>query len=204
MDYPISSPNESQEIVKQTEEKNYEQERDSENLRKVEAALFIAGRWLSLQELITLTDLNPITIKSILKELEKMYAQKNGAIEIIEKENLWKMDVRPKYLNITNRLVAGSSEFTKAEQETLAVIAYKQPVKQSLVIKIRGNKAYDHIKKFIQLGLLKAKKIGHTLELSLSEEFYEYFSVDEEDAPENTQNSHEKEFLQAKEGKEAR
>jgi len=76
-----------------------------------------------------------------------------------------------------NKLATGDAEFTKAEQETLAVIAYKQPVKQSVIIKIRGNKAYDHIKKFRDIGLVQAKKVGHTNELSLSDEFFEYFHI---------------------------
>jgi len=69
--------------------------------------------------------------------------------------------------------------------KTLAVIAYKQPIKQSVVIKIRGNKSYDHIKKFRDLGLVVAKKMGHTNELSLSEEFYEYFNVHEKEGEKN-------------------
>ena len=78
---------------------------------------------------------------------------------------------------MVNKLATGSSEFTKAEQETLAVIAYKQPVKQSIIIKIRGNKAYDHIKNFISIGLVHAKKIGHTKELKLSDDFFDYFHL---------------------------
>ena len=89
------------------------------------------------------------------------------------------MDVKPEYSHIINKLATGSAEFSKAEQETLAIIAYKQPIKQSVIIKIRGNKAYDHIKKFIDLNLIKKKKIGHTNELSLSDEFYDYFNVNE-------------------------
>lgn len=150
-----------------------EKEREAEE--KVEAALFISGRFLNVQELIMLTDINPIMLKEILKRLEKRHA--NGAIQIVNRNNSWKMDVSEKYNYMVNKLATGSAEFTKAEQETLAVIAYKQPIKQSVVIKIRGNKAYDHIKKFIELGLLQSKKVGHTNDLTLSEEFYEYFSV---------------------------
>jgi segregation and condensation protein B len=74
-------------------------------------------------------------------------------------------------------LATGSAEFSKAEQETLAIIAFKHPIKQSVIIKIRGNKAYDHIKKFMELGLIKKKKMGHTYDLSLTESFYDYFNV---------------------------
>ena len=38
--------------------------REQENLKKLEAALFIAGKFLSIQELITLTDINPILLKN--------------------------------------------------------------------------------------------------------------------------------------------
>ena len=148
-------------------------EKNSEE--KVEAALFIAGRFLNLQELIMLTDVNPIMLKEILYRLEKKYSE--GVLRLIRRDNSWKMDVEEKYHYLINKLATGNAEFTKSEQETLAIIAYKQPIKQSVVIKIRGNKSYEHIKKFRQLGLVTAKRVGHTLDLSLSEEFYEYFNV---------------------------
>ncbi len=150
-----------------------------DNLKKIEAAMFISGRWLSVQNLITLTDLNPILIRQLIDKLKEKYGEES-AIEILQKDDGWKMDVKQEHVNMINKLATGSSEFTKAQQETLAVIAYKQPVKQSVIIKIRGNKAYEHVKDFISLGLVKAKKAGHTLELSLSEEFYDYFHVDRE------------------------
>ncbi len=164
-------------ITSQTasEIENEFEEKEQESEEKVEAALFISGKFLNIQDLITLTDINPIMLKEILHRLEKKYSQ--GAIRLINKNQNYKMDVAEKYNYLINRLAAGASEFTKAEQETLAVIAYKQPVKQSVAIKIRGNKAYEHIKKFRELGLLQVKRIPHTLELSLSEDFYEYFNV---------------------------
>lgn len=148
---------------------------ETEAQEKVEATLFVAGRFLTLQELIVLTDINPIMLKSILHNLEKKYS--TGTLRIIRRNESYKMDIAKKYHYIINKLATGSAEFTKAEQETLAIIAYKQPIKQSVVIKIRGNKSYDHIKKFRTLGLIKAKRNGHTLDLTLSEEFYEYFNV---------------------------
>ena len=147
-----------------------------ENTKKVEAALFIAGKFLSLQELITLTDVNPILLKKILRDLQEKY--KSSGIKITHQDNLYKMDVSPEYKPIVNKLATGSSEFSKAEQETLATIAYKQPMKQSVLIKIRGNKAYEHVKKFTQIDLINKKKQGHTAELTLKEKFYEYFSLD--------------------------
>ena len=156
--------------------------REKEDLRKLEAIFFVSGRFLTMQELIGLSDLNPIILTDLVETLKKQYEENDGALQIIEKNGMWKMDVKAEYSDIINKLATGNSEFSKAEQETLAIIAFKQPIKQSVIIKIRGNKAYDHIKKFVDLGLLKKKKMGHTHELNLSDEFYDYFSV------ENSQN----------------
>lgn len=152
--------------------------KERESLRRIEAALFVAGKWMSIQEMITLTDLNPILLKQYLEKLQERYNEES-AIEIVHRKNYWKMDVKQEYSEMINRLATGNSEFTSAEQETLAIIAYKQPVKQSVIINIRGNKAYDHIKKFRNIGLVKTKRISHTLELQLSDQFYDYFNINE-------------------------
>ena len=154
---------------------------DKENLKKIEAALFISGKFMSVSDLVALTDINPILLKELLEKLEEQYDSGESAMEIIKKNDLWKMDVSADYMDMVNKLATGSAEFSKAEQETLAIIAYKQPMKQSTVIKIRGNKAYDHVKRFVELGLLKTKRAGHTKELSLNEDFYDYFHVGNSD-----------------------
>ena len=155
-------------------------EKEAQNMKKVEAALVIAGRFLSLKELVSLTDVNPILLRKILGDLEDKY--KDSGIEITKKDDMWKMDVTSNYVDIVNKLATGSSEFTRAEQETLAIIAYKQPIKQSVIIKIRGNKAYDHIKNFVSINLVNKKKVGHTAELTLNDNFYDYFSLDKMEA----------------------
>ncbi len=147
--------------------------REREHGKKVEAALFIAGRFLSFKELVTLTDLSPILLRKVLVDLQDQY--KDSGLEIVNKEDLWKMDVSPEHVSIVNKLATGSSEFSRSEQETLAIIAYKQPMKQSVLIKIRGNKAYDHIRNFVSLGLIIKKRAGHTWDLSLSDSFHDYF-----------------------------
>ena len=148
-----------------------------DDLKKLEAIFFVSGRFLSMQELISFSDINPIMIKEMIKELKKKYNALDSGIEIVEKGGLWKMDVGRKYSDVINRMATGSSEFSKSEQETLAIIAYKQPIKQSVLIKIRSNKAYEHIKKFSDLGLIKKKRSGRSYELSLSDDFYNYFNL---------------------------
>ncbi|MEK6872621.1 MAG: SMC-Scp complex subunit ScpB [Nanoarchaeota archaeon] len=181
-----------------------EESKEIDNLKKIEAALFLSARFLNLQELVLLTDINPLMTRELIEKLIERYNKEDSAIQIISKENMWKMDVKPEYVHMINKLATGTSEFTKAEQETLAVIAYKQPVKQSVVVKIRGNKSYDHIKNFIGIGLVKAKKLGHTKELALSEDFFDYFHLQNIkdnvlNGPDNSEQSEEFSDLQEKE-----
>jgi len=163
-----------------TEETKENQQKEKGLLKRVEACLFLSANYLNIDELVRFTSINPLTICELINKLKKKYGENSGLI-ILEKEIgnkiSWKMDVKPEFSFLINRLATGESEFTKAEQETLAIIAYKQPIKQSIVVKIRGNKAYDHIKHFIASNLIKARKLGRTLELTISDKFYDYFSI---------------------------
>ena len=150
---------------------------EKKNLKTLEAIFFVSGRFLTMREIVALSDFNPIVVGDLIEKLKEKYDGADSAIEIVKKNSTWKMDVRQEFSYIINKLATGKSEFTKAEQKTLAIIAFKQPVKQSVIIKIRGNKAYDHIKKFTELNLIKKKRISHTYEISLSDDFYDYFGV---------------------------
>ena len=150
------------------------------DMKLLEAIFFVSGRFLTMSELVSLSDLNPVIIPGLIEKIQEKYSDEDSAIEIVEKNGLWKMDVKSDYIYLINKLATGSAEFSKAEQETLAIIAFKQPIKQSVMIRIRGNKAYEHIKKFKDLDLIKKKKLGRTHELSLSDDFYDYFNVSSE------------------------
>ncbi len=180
---------ENPEISSKTQEE-IDEGKEKEAMRLIESILFVSGKFLDMKALIALSDMNPIIIRELLEKLREYYEERESALRIIEKNEMWKMDVGPEFSHLTTKIAGGSSEFTKAEQETLAIIAFKQPIKQSVIVKIRGNKAYDHIKKFVELELIKKKKQGHTHELSLSQEFYDYFGVSE---PEKIQENKEKE-----------
>lgn len=155
-------------MADETNEKN--------NEALLEATLFLSGKYLSVQELVMFTNINPIMLKELLQKLQEKY-EKHSAFCIVCKSEKYKMDVKPEYAHLVNKLVSGQTEFSKAEQETLAIIAYKQPITQAVVVKIRGNKSYEHIKHLIEVGLVKAKRAGRTLSLQLDESFYDYFNV---------------------------
>ena len=158
---------------------------EKELMQKIEAALFLSASYLDIDHLVRVTNVNPIMIKEIVDKLTEKYNGNDSAIVITKREvegkPIYKMDVKQNFHNLVNKMVTGETEFTKSEQETLAIIAYKQPIKQSSIVRIRSNKAYDHIKHFISMGLVKSKRLGRTYELTLSEDFYNYFNLNDKE-----------------------
>ena len=146
-------------------------------LKKIEAILFTTGSFLSLEEISRMCEIGSIGyVQELLEQLKKNYQEKNGSLEVIQEGDKWKLALKKEYLSVTEKLLT-ESEFNKPIQETLAVIAYKQPVLQSDIIKVRGNTAYDHIKLLKEQEFILSEKKGRTRVLRLTSKFYEYFDV---------------------------
>jgi segregation and condensation protein B len=153
----------------------------SEEINKIEAVLFTTGRFLNVEEISKMSSIGSIGfIKQALDELKEKYSSNGGALEVINDKDRWKLNIRKEYLHLTEKLLS-DAELDLPAQETLAVIAYKQPAIQSDVIKTRGNKSYDHIKNLKEEGFLVSEKFGRTKILKLTQKFYDYFDVIEDE-----------------------
>ncbi len=145
--------------------------------KQIEALLFSAGRKLNIEELSRLLDMNSSEdVTRAAEDLKKSYQESESPLMIIEEGDGWKMTVREKYLPLV-RNINPHTELSKTTMETLAVISWKSPVLQSTVIKIRTNKAYDHINELEELGFITREKYGRTFVLKLTQKFFEYFDL---------------------------
>ncbi|MBS3152799.1 SMC-Scp complex subunit ScpB [Candidatus Woesearchaeota archaeon] len=148
-----------------------------EDKNKVETVLFTIGRFIELEELGKLCGMGSIGyLKDVLQELKKDYDVRSSALEIVEQGERWKLNIKRNYLYLTENLLT-DSELDRPTQETLAIIAYKNPVSQSEIIKIRGNGAYDHVKLLKEFGFIVSEPMGRTRILKLTTKFYDYFDV---------------------------
>ncbi len=151
-----------------------------EDKNKIEAILFITGKFLSVSDISNMTGIKSEEfIKETLENLKKDYETRGSSLDILNHEGKWKLNVRKEYLHLTDNLLS-DTELDRPTQETLAIVAYKNPVLQSEVIKIRGNKAYDHIKILKEEGFITSEKSGRTRLLKLTPKFFEYFDVVED------------------------
>ncbi len=151
-----------------------------EDKNKVETILFTTGRFIGLEELGRLAGIGSTGyMKEIITELRKDYENRNTSLQLIEQGDKYKLGIKKEYLHLTESLLS-DSELDRPTQETLAVIAYKNPVMQSEIIKIRGNTAYDHIKLLKELDFINSEPSGRTRILKLTNKFYDYFDIVED------------------------
>jgi len=148
---------------------------------KVHAVLFAAGRTVSLEELTELCDAEEGFIKEALRDLKEDFEEQDSPLFLTQEENGWKLTIREKHLGMVKDITP-HMEMGRPVLETLAVIAWKQPVLQAEVIHIRGSGAYEHIAELTHLGFLNKDKEGRSYKLRVTEKFREYFDLPDKEA----------------------
>ncbi len=148
-----------------------------EAAKEVEAVLFSSGRWMDIQELSKICRIKEGTIKEALGILKQKYSREDTALKLRFDNNKWKLSVKNEYSESVKKVVSGI-ELSKTVVETLAVIAWKAPVLQSDIIKMRTNKAYDDIAFLKDEGFITKEKHGRTYLIRLAKKFFDYFEVD--------------------------
>lgn len=147
-----------------------------ENIKKLEAVLFAVARQMSIDEIMSICGFSKKEVKSIAEALTKRLEEIESPLMVVEELDGYKLTVREKFLPIVREIVP-HTELSKSILETLAVIAWKHPVKQSDVISIRTNKAYDHIAQLEDLGFIRKEKYGRSFMIELTQKFFDYFDL---------------------------
>ena len=144
----------------------------------IEAILFTSGKYVSIRTLTKLTSHSAYRVKKAIEILKKKHnLNENSSLEIIEDGEFYKLTIKSHYLKYAKNM-ADEIELPKAVLDTLALIAWLSPVKQTRIIEARGNKAYEHIKYLKQRGFISKEREGRTYRLRLTRKFYDYFEVD--------------------------
>jgi segregation and condensation protein B len=151
------------------------QTNDIDSKALIEAALFAAGKALSSKDLSRLSGLSEESARALAKELVRDYSLRGSGIEIRDFDDRYVMQVRAALAK--DVISVAPKEIDAPLIRTLAIIAYKQPLKQSNLAEIRGNKSYAHVKELEQMGLISAKKAGRTKLLTTTRGFAEYFGL---------------------------
>ncbi|MCS7123855.1 MAG: SMC-Scp complex subunit ScpB [Candidatus Bathyarchaeota archaeon] len=153
-------------------------EKTLDELALIEAALYVAGRPLTLQELCSvLKTRSKNKTKKIVKTLMQEYANRNTALEILElKDERYVLQLKAEFTPHVRKLVKRPLLST-GPLKTLAYIALRQPVPQKRVVEVRGHHAYGHIKLLKEMGLIAVERKGRSFILKTTDYFADYFGL---------------------------
>jgi segregation and condensation protein B len=143
--------------------------------RVVEAALFSAGRPVSVEELADATGLEAELIRTSLRKLIRSSKNRDTALEVARAGSKYAMQLKAEFVPAAAKLA--QMDIPRRLLKTLALIAYHQPIKQSDLLNMVGPKIYDHVKDLHKLGLILESPQGQTKILSTSSRFPEYFGI---------------------------
>ena len=162
----------------QTEAKQAQEEKRQRRLRLLEAALYVAGRPLSINELCSvLSTRSKNKTKKYMKALRDEYSARNTALEILAlKDERYVLQLKADFTPLVKKLV-NRPLLSSGPLKTLSYIAYRQPVSQKRVIDARGQHAYGHVKLLRDMGLVAAERTGRSMTLRTTDYFSDYFGL---------------------------
>ena len=150
----------------------------------LEAALFASARPVSLDELLALDpDASAGGIRMALDELRQHYDFEGHGVELAELGGGWQILTRPEYTEAVERsqLASRPQRLSAAALETLAIIAYRQPIGRAEVEEIRGVAVGGVLKSLHERGLIdvvgRAEGIGRPLLYGTTSVFLEQFAL---------------------------
>ena len=153
--------------------------------KSLEAILFVASSPVSVNEMAELLSISPSAIRSELEDLRSFLQRHGHGITIIESAGGWRMasaeDVAEIVGAFRETATAQKIRLSKAAVETLAVIAYNQPVTRSEIEEIRGVRCERVIETLLSHTLIRIagrrKGTGSPLLYRTTDRFLETFGV---------------------------
>lgn len=150
----------------------------------LEAALFASSRPIPLDELKTLDpEASPAAVAMALDELRECYEQQGHGVELVELAGGWQILTRPEYTEIIERaqLASRPHRLSSAALETLALIAYRQPISRADIEEIRGVSVGGMLKTLLERGLIevvgRGDGMGRPLLYGTTPVFLEQFAL---------------------------
>ncbi len=155
---------------------------------KIEAIFYIKGRPLSIEEIFAclnqqstesskMSEEERAKVEDALIELMNDYAHRDSALEIVETEAGYALQLKDEYGYLLKELVP--AELGKGALRTLAAVAIKNPILQTELIDLRGSSAYQQVGELVKLGFIRKREQadGRSYWLEVTNKFHQYFEI---------------------------
>ncbi|MFC3882776.1 SMC-Scp complex subunit ScpB [Bacillus songklensis] len=155
----------------------------------IESLLFVAGdEGLALAQISEVLNIKNEEAVQAVQELQKDYQETKRGIEIIEIAGTYQLATKTENVEYVKRLieVPTNQSLSQAALETLAIVAYRQPITRVEIEEIRGVKTERPLQTLVAKALIKevgrAEGAGRAILYGTTKEFLSYFglkSIDE-------------------------
>jgi segregation and condensation protein B len=150
----------------------------------IEALLFASDIPLTLLKLKEITEVESVKqVRKGIDSLNKFYEEKKSAMKVVEVAGGFQIVSKPEYAPYVQKMFRGrqASRLTQRGLETLAIIAYKQPITKNEMENIRGVNVDGVVKTLLERNLIKIegreKAPGNPLLYGTTRYFLEYFGL---------------------------
>jgi segregation and condensation protein B len=151
----------------------------------IEALIFASEKPLRIkyiEQVMSIIDLGDVTIPGLIEELKTTFASEGNPLELVEVAEGWQFRTKPQFAEWIKRLnTVRPSKFSQPAMETLAIIAYRQPITRAEIDYVRGVDSGGVIKTLLDKRLIKIvgkKELpGRPLVYGTTQEFLEVFSL---------------------------
>ncbi len=146
-------------------------------MNTLEAALFVSGKAMSVEELAAAAGIASVGyVKKLAEELVEQYNTRSSSIYVTKVGDKYIMSVREQYASRVSS-VAGQPELSKGAMRILAYVSKNEPIVQSAVVKAFGSTVYDYMKELTENDFIKTSKEGRSKKLETTQKFKEYFNL---------------------------
>jgi len=164
--------------------------RDAASAR-LEAVLFSAQEPVSPRRLMAIGEVSSaFELQGALEKLQSAYEREGSAFQIVQMAGGWQLLTRPEYFTWLTRLrqSTGDVKLSPALLETLAIIAYRQPIMRADLEAIRGVHCVDALRELMERGLVRIvgrdESLGRPILYGTGRQFLQAFCLrDLQDLP---------------------
>ncbi len=156
---------------------------EQEIISTIESILFVSGDAVDIAELAAALEIEPDTLKAAVDAEIKRRQQQNSGILITRVDDKLQLCSNMAYAPYIENVLqpVKKSRLSQSMVETLAIIAYKQPITRYEIEQIRGVKSNYSVATLIEKGLIlragKKKTLGNPVLYTTSDEFLRHFQL---------------------------
>ena len=153
----------------------------------IEGILFASGDPVRTEELASVLELSAEETERTVLGMQARYAEEGHGIRILRLEDAWQLTTDPSVFPELIKLVARPRRYrlTEVLLETLAIIAYKQPITRAEIERIRGVSCSHALERLFEFGLIeeagRLQLPGRPMTFRTTEAFLRYFPIESMD-----------------------